>query len=74
MFSPLDYRPICTIVTRGLSEDDTMPVTGERPGAGIYECDICKGRIELARDDAPLPPCPSCLGTEYVPVDIDDAA
>ena len=51
-----------------------MPETGERPGKGIYECDICQGRIELKSDEEQLPPCPSCLGTEYIPGDIDDAA
>jgi len=44
-----------------------MSQAGEAPGRGIYTCPICGEQVVLEDEDARLPQCPNCGGTEYVP-------
>ena len=39
--------------------------SGEIPGAGRYQCEVCGTRLTLAEADAALPMCAHCHGTEF---------
>lgn len=40
--------------------------TGQKPGAGDYECTKCDEIITLDDDTDTLPPCPKCNNTEFI--------
>ena len=44
---------------------DSMPKTGEKPGAGQYTCKECGKTLTLDDETDKLPPCSNCGGTEF---------
>ena len=46
-----------------------MPGSGEKPGAGTYQCSHDGQRVILESDDDMLMECPICGGTEYLRVE-----
>ena len=42
-----------------------MPETGQKPGIGIYICDICGNRVTIYKNSDRLPQCSVCNGINY---------